>query len=141
MKKYLLYKSTGEIVSMGACDDIAFEKQLPLNSGLSLIEINEYVIQDSFVENSIVVAMPPKPNGCYVFNYATKQWDQDFDKQTNEIKNQRDQLLSQSDWTQIPNNPLTIAKQQEWASYRQQLRDIPSQSGYPFNVIWPVQPQ
>lgn len=57
------------------------------------------------------------------------------------VKNTRNNLLQQSDWTQIPNCPLTDAKQQEWAIYRQELRDISSQSGYPFNVIWPVKPE
>jgi two-component sensor histidine kinase len=35
----------------------------------------------------------------------------------------------------------TEQKQQEWAVYRQNLRDITSQSGYPFNVIWPTKPE
>lgn len=54
---------------------------------------------------------------------------------------QRQELLQQSDWTQIPNNPLTVEKQEAWADYRQQLRDITLQPGYPNNVIWPTPPQ
>jgi hypothetical protein len=58
-----------------------------------------------------------------------------------DIKNTRNLLLYESDWTQIPNNPLTVEQQQAWADYRQQLRDIKSQPGYPNNVIWPTPPQ
>ena len=44
----------------------------------------------------------------------------------------RNDLLKQSDWTQLPNNPLTSEKQEEWAVYRQQLRDIPETIPYVF---------
>lgn len=36
------------------------------------------------------------------------------------------QLLFDSDWTQIPNNPLTVEKSAEYATWRQQLRDFPA---------------
>jgi hypothetical protein len=52
----------------------------------------------------------------------------------------RQKLLYASDWTQIPNGPLTTAQQAAWATYRQELRDIPQQSGYPYNVIFPTPP-
>ena len=48
------------------------------------------------------------------------------------VKSNRNNLLNQSDWTQLPNNPLTSEKQQEWAVYRQQLRDIPETIPYVF---------
>jgi hypothetical protein len=56
------------------------------------------------------------------------------------IKEKRDALLYASDWTQIPNNPLTLEQQQAWATYRQALRNITLQSGYPFNVVFPTPP-
>lgn len=55
-------------------------------------------------------------------------------------KAKRDELLYATDWTQIPNNPLTAVTQQEFVVYRQELRDITSQSGYPFNVVYPTPP-
>ena len=39
----------------------------------------------------------------------------------------RNSLLSDSDWTQIPDSPLTDAKREEWKSWRQYLRDLPTQ--------------
>jgi hypothetical protein len=59
----------------------------------------------------------------------------------NVVKEKRNLLLLESDWTQIPNNPLTAQQQTNWATYRQQLRDITIQSGYPFNITWPTKPQ
>jgi len=59
---------------------------------------------------------------------------------TNTIKEKRGKLLYESDWTQIPNNPLTNEQQQAWAVYRQALRDVPAQAGFPWNIQWPEQP-
>jgi hypothetical protein len=56
------------------------------------------------------------------------------------VKAKRGVLLQDTDWTQIPNNPLTPEVQQQFVVYRQELRDITLQSGYPFNVVWPVPP-
>lgn len=48
-------------------------------------------------------------------------------------------LLMQSDWTQLPDVPLST--KEAWATYRQVLRDITDQPGFPENVVWPVPPQ
>lgn len=58
--------------------------------------------------------------------------------QANSIRAQRDQLLAQSDWTQVADAPVDQAA---WAVYRQALRDVPEQAGFPFNVVWPVKPE
>lgn len=52
-------------------------------------------------------------------------------------REQRDLLLQQSDWTQVPDAPVNAAS---WATYRQSLRDVPSQSGFPDNITWPTKP-
>jgi hypothetical protein len=52
----------------------------------------------------------------------------------------RDALLSESDWTQLPDVPLTTEQKSEWAVYRQALRDITDQPGFPDNINWPVKP-
>ena len=51
---------------------------------------------------------------------------------------QRDQLLAESDWTQLPDVPAAI--KDAWAVYRQALRDVPQQSGFPANIVWPTRP-
>jgi hypothetical protein len=52
------------------------------------------------------------------------------------IRNQRNRLLLESDWTQLSDSP---ADKTAWAVYRQALRDITQQSD-PFNLIWPQKP-
>lgn len=53
------------------------------------------------------------------------------------IRAERNRLLSESDWTQVIDAPVD---QTAWAEYRQALRDITSQEGFPHNVVWPVEP-
>ncbi|PTX47850.1 MULTISPECIES: phage tail assembly chaperone [Gemmobacter] len=64
-----------------------------------------------------------------------------------DVLQQRDQLLSDSDWTQLADAPLTPAKQAQWATYRQELRDIPSQPCYQMHAgrrwrkVWSTSPR
>lgn len=53
------------------------------------------------------------------------------------VRAQRDDLLRQSDWTQLADAPIDPAP---WATYRQALRDVPQQAGFPADVSWPTQP-
>lgn len=54
-----------------------------------------------------------------------------------QVREDRDKKLIESDWTQILDAPVDQAA---WAKYRQALRDIPQQDGFPLNVIWPNEP-
>ena len=54
-----------------------------------------------------------------------------------EIREKRDDLLLETDWTQNPDVPETTKA--KWQSYRQALRDVPSQSD-PYNITWPTPP-
>jgi hypothetical protein len=54
-----------------------------------------------------------------------------------ETRTKRNTLLTASDWTQVLDTPVD---QDKWADYRQELRDISKQSGFPTNVAWPVEP-
>jgi len=52
----------------------------------------------------------------------------------------RDGLIASCDWTQIPDAPLTAAQRAAWVTYRQALRDVPAQAGFPATIIWPTLP-
>jgi hypothetical protein len=54
-----------------------------------------------------------------------------------EIRTERDAKLTESDWTQVVDAPVDQAA---WATYRQALRDIPDQAGFPNEVNWPTAP-
>lgn len=52
----------------------------------------------------------------------------------------RNAMLANSDWTQLADVPLTAEEKADWATYRQALRDVPSQPGFPNNIVWPAAP-
>lgn len=60
--------------------------------------------------------------------------------QADAIRATRANKLKDCDWTQLDDTPLTNSKKLEWATYRQALRDISSQPGFPWDVSWPVAP-
>lgn len=53
------------------------------------------------------------------------------------VRRNRDRLLTASDWTQVADAPVDQAA---WATYRQALRDVPQQAGFPDNITWPEVP-
>lgn len=95
-------------------------------------------IDDCYVEDGILRNKPPKPSDDYVFNYLTKQWELSEILATQSALAKRQMLLIQSDWTQLPDVPLS--DKEAWAVYRQELRDITSQPDFPNVIIWPTPP-
>ena len=55
-----------------------------------------------------------------------------------QARQQRNTLLAACDWTQVADAPVD---QSVWAIYRQALRDITVQSGFPTAIIWPAKPE
>lgn len=54
-----------------------------------------------------------------------------------ELRNLRQLKLANSDWTQFPDTP---ANTEDWAAYRQELRDVPNNVTDPRTVVWPTPP-
>lgn len=55
-----------------------------------------------------------------------------------QVREARNGVLRTTDWTQAADVAQTT--RESWAPYRQALRDIPQQDGFPENVIWPTPP-
>ena len=74
----------------------------------------------------------------WIVNELTEEEKQEIllaaQKNEREIRND---LLKDSDWTQLPDSN---ADKVTWATYRQELRDVPGQSGFPNNINWPKKP-
>jgi hypothetical protein len=58
--------------------------------------------------------------------------------QASSVRADRNRRLADCDWTQLPDAPVDHTS---WATYRQELRDVTNQPGFPWEVVWPVQPQ
>jgi hypothetical protein len=59
-------------------------------------------------------------------------------EQAKAVRADRNKRLTDTDWTQLADAPVNSVA---WSNYRQALRDVPSQDGFPFNVNWPAQPE
>jgi hypothetical protein len=53
----------------------------------------------------------------------------------------RDSLLLSSDWSQTNDAPISAELKAKWATYRQQLREVPDQLSFPYEINWPVKPK
>ena len=58
-------------------------------------------------------------------------------EQAKSVRQQRGEKLKETDWTQVADAPVDKAA---WATYRQALRDVTAQAGFPWTVTWPVEP-
>jgi hypothetical protein len=58
-----------------------------------------------------------------------------------EARAERDRLLTESDWVTIRATDTGNAVPTEWQTYRQALRDITEQTGFPENIEWPSKPE
>jgi len=58
-------------------------------------------------------------------------------EQAKSVREQRNRLIAECDWTQVEDSPVDKA---EWATYRQELRDLTLQAGFPFDVTYPTKP-
>lgn len=58
-----------------------------------------------------------------------------------QVRAQRDALIAATDYLMASDYPLTDEKRTELTTYRQALRDVPEQEGFPTSVVWPEKPE
>ena len=75
-----------------------------------------------------------------VIDLTAEEIQQRSDAKASEVRAIRDELLTASDWTQAADCELSDALKAEWVAYRQALRRVPEQDGFPSQVEWPVEP-
>ena len=60
------------------------------------------------------------------------------EKKAELIRQQRDDLLSETDYLMMPDYPMSELARENLKVYRQALRDVPEQPGFPNSVVWPI---
>lgn len=117
----------------------------------------EFVPRASFSSYFVDVSRAdPKPGEFWRYNYATGEFvppplgaDGRIDyaaahmqeAKWNDVRNHRNVLLMESDWTQLKDSPLSLAARVEWARYRRVLRELPQKHvGNPLFVQFPPRP-
>ncbi len=95
------------------------------------VAVSEAALEPNWIQSDVA-----KPGDDYVDGqFVTPA--SDTEAAAAAVRATRNALLLQSDWTQLADAPVDTAA---WAAYRQALRDIPTQSGFPLDVVWPVAP-
>ena len=93
-------------------------------------------------DNKDVTEVTPTLSGSiYIQTYTISDADTETINKRREIKwsevrSGRDSLLSESDWTQFNDSPISGSTLTDWQTYRQSLRDITNQSD-PYDITWP----
>lgn len=126
----------GQYLSTSYCDEGALQHE-----DTSLIYRGHARLREQYHDfvNNTPVDMPPCPGEHFVFDYKNKCWQMDIVSAWRSVKNQRNTLLSESDWVLLRAADQGSVPPAEWMTYRQALRDITTQPD-PFNIQWPVMP-
>jgi hypothetical protein len=132
--------ATGNIVfsSNAPATDGYITNNLALHPGAEVLR-DEFVYSPEFYyvsEDGNILQRPEKPDEAAV--WADRKWVIDTIEKERLIRLKRDGLLAESDWTQRPD--VALPPRDAWATYRQALRDLPEQPGFPLEVGWPVRP-
>lgn len=105
--------------------------------GETVLSLEQY-----YVENDELKTRPAQPTPFYLWD--GQQWilnDQLWnDNQAEIARIQRNVLLTESDWVVTKAKEYDKEVSQDWKIYRQALRDISKQKGFPLNIIWPTKP-
>jgi hypothetical protein len=124
--------------------DVVFETPQPTPSGdyktvvRNGVEQNDndqwvqaWVEQDMFADTTVDGVTTTKAEHETAYQAAL---DADVAKS---VRSQRDGLLVETDWMGLSD----VTMSSDWATYRQALRDVPSQSGFPHDITWPEKPE
>jgi hypothetical protein len=60
-------------------------------------------------------------------------------EKTGQVRSERDRLIAETDWTQ--GKDIADSVSAKYTTYRQALRDVPTQTGFPWDVQWPTKPE
>ncbi len=119
------------ILSAGFISDCLI--QLTPNSGF-MINANEFEPTEENYDSHVIYNNPPdKPAYNRFLGYIP-------DVQWASVRGDQKDKLEDCDWTVLPDVPMVESLRDEWKVYRQELRDITTQSD-PFNITWPTPPE
>lgn len=120
--KYLQVDSEGSILSIAEpAEGFSFaapENSVAIDAATNVDLQNQYWDEDT----ASLVQRNPRPSNFYY--WANKQWNLDSAQILTAIRAIRTRKLTDSDWTQMNDSPLSDTEKAAWATYRQALRDI-----------------
>ena len=114
---------------------------------LDLSEYNVYKVtistkpSEAHNEKAVSNDAPTLIEGVWTLGWTVRDLTADeIASEAKVVRYERDELLNQCDWTQMPDSPLDDSTKASWATYRTALRDISGQEGFPTDITWPTAP-
>ena len=137
MANYVSFHSNGGLFQYGSLKkNLAEIKDIKEKDGVRVFSINEEQYTD-LQDNC-----DASESGGVITIIKSAEW---LENKTNEawrkIREERNQLLKDSDYIMFPDITTSAEKKQEWTTYRQSLRDIPQTFSNPDDVIYPDKPE
>ena len=122
--------------------NISFPKEIPndMLASYGVFPVIRLAVPEfnSLVESLVIQSIPTEANGVWTVGYDVVQKSEEM-AQSN-IRRERDRLLSACDWVTIKSIDTNTSIDADWVTYRQALRDITAQDGFPYSVTWPTKP-
>lgn len=111
--------------------------------------IYEYSQQPETGQFERIVELPPVRNpsdGKYYQQWSVVEFTDEekaivIAEIKTQIRTQRTMQLYDTDWSQIADNQISDELREKFRVFRQALRDIPNQAGFPMDIVWPEHPQ
>ena len=108
-------------------------------------EINHGTPEEPDIETVLSGVTMPYTDSNYAIAQA-EAWQgevtvEEVPETAEEIRARRDHLLAVTDWTQTLDAPIDAATRESMRTYRQALRDVPQQDGFPADIQWPELPE
>lgn len=110
-------------------------------AGAGAVKVNMFLDHDRATQKLVSCEPYVQDGWAYVVRVEDKTAEDlaaDVAAESARVRSTRNRLLAESDWTQVLDAPVDRAA---WANYRQALRDVTLQAGFPSNVTWPSKPE
>lgn len=130
-------------VTQGDIDSVdATEEEL---SVANIVPVTAFQGQAPVDGNEYGVEIQQQSDGSWAHELVQKtispeQLANNIARQAQAVKADRDRMIAATDWIVTLAAEESAPVPQAWKTYRQALRDIPSQEGFPFEVVWPTRP-
>jgi hypothetical protein len=142
-------KSTGEIKSQGEVRSMYPNTSFPSQWTPALVE--ELGLDPVFesptptttrYQTAFKDGVEQDAQGRWLWKWSISEMDDDAKaakdaEAAKSVRADRDKRLAECDWTQLSDSQVDKAV---WATYRQALRDVPAQAGFPYDITWPEKP-
>jgi hypothetical protein len=142
-------KSTGEIKSQGEVRSMYPNTSFPSQWTPALVE--ELGLDPVFesptptttrYQTAFKDGVEQDAQGRWLWKWSISEMDDDAKaakdaEAAKSVRADRDKRLAECDWTQLSDSQVDKAV---WATYRQALRDVPAQAGFPYDITWPNKP-